>query len=232
MTPESAYRDFWAGVGDRFPDLGGAASTDYYARNEQRLFEEHFPPLPGLTILKTDLWDEAKNTRILAWASAHGAKAFGVDISPPAPEEPRDGLLFVGRFVPKKGLGTLIVALQQLRAEGREPETVLVGDGPEASALKAAAAGLTRLRFAGWQPPEEVARLMRRAALLAVPSIRAPGGDAEGLPSVAVEAMAAGLPVVASDEAGLAGVVQPGETGVLVPARDPAALAAAIGVHL
>jgi len=76
-------RDFWAGVGARFPDLGGAVSTRYYAENEQRLFTEHFPPLAGLKILKTDLWDEAKNTRILAWASRHGAHAYGIDISAP-----------------------------------------------------------------------------------------------------------------------------------------------------
>jgi SAM-dependent methyltransferase len=78
-----AYRRFWAGVGERFPDLDGAVSTQYYAENERRLFEEHFPALPGLKILKTDLWDEAKNTRILAWASARGARAYGVDISEP-----------------------------------------------------------------------------------------------------------------------------------------------------
>ena len=80
---ESTYRDFWAGVGERFPDLGGAVSTQYYADNEQRLFTEHFPALEGLRILKTDLWDEAKNTRILAWASRRGARAYGIDISPP-----------------------------------------------------------------------------------------------------------------------------------------------------
>ncbi len=78
-----AYRDFWARVGERFPDLGGAASTRYYADNERRLFAEHLPPLQGLRILKTDLWDEAKNTRILAWAARRGARAFGVDISEP-----------------------------------------------------------------------------------------------------------------------------------------------------
>jgi len=83
MISPSAYRDFWAGVGERFPDLAGAASTRYYADNEQRLFAEHFPPLDGLKVLKTDLWDEAKNTRILAWAAARGARAFGVDISRP-----------------------------------------------------------------------------------------------------------------------------------------------------
>jgi SAM-dependent methyltransferase len=81
--PRSAYRDFWAGVGEHFPDLGGAASTRFYADNEQRLFTEHFPPLGGLRILKTDLWDEAKNTRILAWASRQGAHAYGIDISEP-----------------------------------------------------------------------------------------------------------------------------------------------------
>lgn len=83
MTPADAYRAFWHAVGEEFPDLGGAASTRYYAANEQRLFAEHFPGLDGLAILKTDLWDEAKNTRILAWASEQGAHAYGVDISPP-----------------------------------------------------------------------------------------------------------------------------------------------------
>jgi hypothetical protein len=67
----------------RFPDLAGAASTRYYSDNERRLFTEHFPALEGLRILKTDLWDEAKNTRILAWASRQGARAYGVDISEP-----------------------------------------------------------------------------------------------------------------------------------------------------
>jgi SAM-dependent methyltransferase len=79
----AAYRRFWVRVGERFPDLGGAASTRYYAANEERLLAEHLPPLAGLRILKTDLWDEAKNTRILAWAAARGAHTFGVDISEP-----------------------------------------------------------------------------------------------------------------------------------------------------
>ena len=55
MTPRSAYRNFWSGVGERFPDLAGAVSTRYYSDNERRLFREHFPALEGLKILKTDL---------------------------------------------------------------------------------------------------------------------------------------------------------------------------------
>jgi SAM-dependent methyltransferase len=83
MTPRAAYRQFWAGVGEHFPDLAGAESTRFYSDNERRLFAEHFPALEGLRMLKTDLWDEAKNTRILAWASRQGADAFGIDISAP-----------------------------------------------------------------------------------------------------------------------------------------------------
>ena len=83
VTPAGAYRRFWADVGGRFPDLGGAASTRYYADNERRLFSEHFPALPGLMVFKTDLWDEARNTRILAWASQQGARVYGIDISEP-----------------------------------------------------------------------------------------------------------------------------------------------------
>ncbi len=79
----AAYRRFWAKLGGAFPDLGGAESTAYYLDNEKRLFEQFLPNLEGLRIFKTDLWDEAKNTRILAWAAERGARVFGIDISPP-----------------------------------------------------------------------------------------------------------------------------------------------------
>ncbi len=88
-TVPSAYRRFWADVGERFPDLGGAASTRYYSENERRLFAEHFPPLRGLRVFKSDLWDEAKNTRILAWAGRQGARVYGIDISEPTVSEAR-----------------------------------------------------------------------------------------------------------------------------------------------
>lgn len=89
MTRSSPYRDFWAAIGATFPDLGGAASTRFYAENERRLFTEHCPPLAGLKVLKTDLWDEARNTRILVWASDQGALAYGVDIAEPTLRQAR-----------------------------------------------------------------------------------------------------------------------------------------------
>ena len=92
MSPTSlgdAYRRFWQKVGATFPDLGGAASTAYYLENEKRLLSEHIPNLGRCAVLKTDLWDEVKNTRVLQWVRAQGASAFGVDISEPTVRQAR-----------------------------------------------------------------------------------------------------------------------------------------------
>ena len=86
---EASYRRFWQRVGHDFPDLGGARSTDFYFHNEVRLLRESLPELQGCRLLKTDLWDEAKNTRILCWAAAQGARVYGVDISEPIVRQAR-----------------------------------------------------------------------------------------------------------------------------------------------
>jgi SAM-dependent methyltransferase len=83
MTPADEYRRFWHDVGETFPDLGGAASTSFYRANEERLIAGLLGPLHGARVLKTDLWDEARNTRILQWVAAQGARVTGIDISPP-----------------------------------------------------------------------------------------------------------------------------------------------------
>lgn len=77
------YQGFWDRVGADFPDLGGAASTAHYREGEERLLSRAFPELAGTAIFKTDLWDEARNTRILQWAAARGARSHGIDISTP-----------------------------------------------------------------------------------------------------------------------------------------------------
>ena len=91
MLPASsdAYRQFWHEVGEGFPDLGGAASTAYYRENEKRLLSEHVPDLGRCSVLKTDLWDEVKNTRILQWVQGQGSAAFGIDISEPTVRQAR-----------------------------------------------------------------------------------------------------------------------------------------------
>jgi exosortase/archaeosortase family protein len=80
---DAAYRTFWDRVGAEFPDLGEAASTRFYFENEKRLIGRHLGHLDGRRVLKTDLWDEARNTRILQWVQRQGATVVGVDISGP-----------------------------------------------------------------------------------------------------------------------------------------------------
>jgi glycosyltransferase involved in cell wall biosynthesis len=143
-----------------------------------------------------------------------------------APGDP--AIVFVGRFVEKKGIAHLIEAMRLLAGRGSPAQLVLIGDGPLAGALREAARGLDRVSFPGWLPNAEVRRRMRGAAAVCVPSITARDGDSEGLPSVILEAMAEGAPVVASDHAGIAEAVAHNRTGLLVPPGDPRALAVAL----
>ncbi|MEO6222221.1 MAG: methyltransferase domain-containing protein, partial [Vicinamibacterales bacterium] len=80
---DPGYQRFWHDVGESFPSLTGAASTAYYFESEKRLIAEAVPSLANRDVLKTDLWDEAKNTRILLWVADQGARVYGVDISEP-----------------------------------------------------------------------------------------------------------------------------------------------------
>ncbi len=154
------------------------------------------------------------------------------DFFSPAPGPPDPGLiLHVGRLVEKKGTRLL---LQALRAVPRG-HLVIIGDGPERRPLEdqARRLGLAhRARFLGPLPPDSVRDWMRRAWLLAVPSLTARDGDAEGLPTVLCEAAATGLPVVASIHSGVPEAVVGDETGLLMPEGDVDALANALAALL
>ena len=158
----------------------------------------------------------------------------GVDLGRfrPEPERAEPGLIVhVGRLVEKKGTAVLIEAVARLRREGSGARLVVIGDGPLRPALERRAnerdlAG--RVEFLGEIVPDEVAAWLRRAWLLAVPSVTARDGDAEGLPTVLVEAAASGVPAVATDHMGNGEVVIAGLSGLLVGERDPLALAAAL----
>jgi glycosyltransferase involved in cell wall biosynthesis len=152
---------------------------------------------------------------------------IGAERAPlPPPERPY--LMFVGRFVAKKGVAHLLNAMRILEGEGAAVDLVLIGDGPIGGLLRQSAAGLTYARFLGWRPAHEVRRAMDGALAVCVPSVVARGGDTEGLPNVVLEAMAAAVPVIGSDLAGIAEAVTHERTGFLVPPGDPPALAAVV----
>ncbi len=137
----------------------------------------------------------------------------------------------MGRLVEKKGFHILIEAIRLLRAEGRDVQCRIVGDGEERENLAqqiAAAALEGSVRLIGSLPQSEVVREMRSAALLACPCVVGSDGNRDGLPTVLLEAMALGLPCVATDVTGIPELVRDGETGFLVPDGDPEALSDAI----
>jgi len=155
----------------------------------------------------------------------------GVPPASPGPGTQGGPLLFVGRLVAKKGVDVLIDACALLRSEFPELGVEIVGGGPLAEELagRAGRAGVAdRIRFLGPQPAEVVDAAFRRCSLLALPSRIDEHGDRDGMPTVLVEALARGVPVVATDLVGIPEVVRHGETGLLVPPDDPPALAAAI----
>jgi colanic acid/amylovoran biosynthesis glycosyltransferase len=156
---------------------------------------------------------------------------IGVEVPHVAPKVPggTGPFLFVGRFVPKKGIDILADAVRRLHASGAPVRLLCVGDGPLRSTLEALARETGTVELTGWLSPAEVTRRMAGAAALLVPSIVAPDGDAEGLPSVIPEAMARAIPVIGSAEGGIAEAVEHEATGLLVPPGDAGALAAAMG---
>ncbi len=145
-------------------------------------------------------------------------------------EDAREPLvLFVGRLVEKKGCRVLLEAMTRVERKVPGARLVVLGDGPLRAELEAyARASLRRAEFAGVQPQDQVRRWMDRAGVLAAPSVRAIDGDTEGLPTVVLEAMERGLPVVASDGTGAEEAVVDGETGFLTGQGDAEGLAEAL----
>jgi glycosyltransferase involved in cell wall biosynthesis len=138
----------------------------------------------------------------------------------------------VGRLVDKKGFGILLEAAPAILAGRPDARLAIGGGGDLETPLRRRAAELgiaDRVAFPGPLSHPEALALIARAEVFVMPSLRDERGNVDGLPIVVLEAMAAGRPVVASDVAGLPLAVSDGETGLLVPERDPAALATAVG---
>lgn len=158
---------------------------------------------------------------------------IGVEITPLAPRTtPGEAILFIGRMVEMKGLPVLVDAIRHLRAQGQTAPVVLIGDGPDRPAIEAALRGTKNIEFRGWQSQDQIAAALAAARAVCIPSVIARSGEAEGLPSVAVEAMRQAIPVIASTDAGTVGLISAGKNGLIFPSRDASALAASIATML
>jgi glycosyltransferase involved in cell wall biosynthesis len=138
-------------------------------------------------------------------------------------------ILFVGRHIERKGIRYLIEAAKYLPRDQFEIRIVGVGDLTEQ--LKELAAHVSgnsaEIIFTGKLSPEALANEYKTANVFTLPAIVDSKGDTEGLGVVLIEAMELGLPIVASNVGGIPDVVIDGETGILVPEKDPEALASA-----
>ena len=134
-------------------------------------------------------------------------------------------LVFVGRLAGVKGVPVLLDALSQIKADMPDLRVTLIGDGPERADLEIRAQDLglgAVVTFAGYKSQDEVAETLASADALVLPSF------AEGVPVTLMEAMASGLPVLATRVGGISELVEDGISGYLVPPGNVEALAARI----
>lgn len=172
----------------------------------------------------------------------HAAKIHrvynGIDVAGflqavPAPGRPR--IVSVGRYIEKKGYADLIDACGMLRDRGIDFECAIVGGGPLEEALRTRIEerGLQEIVcLTGPQPQEEVRQLLASATVFVLACATEADGGMDNLPTVIVEAMASGLPVVSTRLAGVPEMVEHDVTGLLVGEKQPAALADAIATIL
>jgi colanic acid/amylovoran biosynthesis glycosyltransferase len=141
-------------------------------------------------------------------------------------------IVAVGRLVEKKGFDDLLRACAIMTKTGRDYRCVIIGDGEHREALEGQLAELDlgdRVELLGPRPRDEVMMMVSRASVMAAPCVVGEDGNRDGLPTVLLEAMALGTPCVSTPVTGIPEVVRHAETGLLVPERDPAALAGALG---
>jgi glycosyltransferase involved in cell wall biosynthesis len=190
-------------------------STSY----NRRYIERHFPdaPLDKVRVLNPGI-------RLRGRPAASGA---------PAPAAAGMRVACVANLVEKKGHTYLLQAVEILRGRGLPVELTLVGDGPLRGELEreARTRGLgDAVRFAGGVPHQEVLAMLARGEVdvFALPSLVLDDGQREGLPFALMEALSYGVPVVSTDTAGIAELVEDGRTGFLVNQRSAEDLAAAL----
>lgn len=137
-------------------------------------------------------------------------------------------ILTIGRLTEKKGIEYAIRAVARVAATGSAISYRIVGEGPMRVALENLVQELDAshvVQFAGWRTHDEVLAMLEEAHILLAPSVVAADGDEEGIPNSVKEAMAMGIPVVATRHGGIPEVVEHAKSGYLVPERDVDALA-------
>jgi colanic acid/amylovoran biosynthesis glycosyltransferase len=140
-------------------------------------------------------------------------------------------IISIGRLIEKKGFADLVEACRLLAAAGREFRCEIIGEGPLENTLRAQIERShlqEKVALIGPQTQEQIKERLAAATVFALPCTTEAAGGTDNLPTVIMEAMAAGLPVVSTPIAGVPEMVQDGVTGELVQPNEPIAVAQAI----
>ncbi|HEX6305544.1 MAG TPA: glycosyltransferase, partial [Anaerolineales bacterium] len=202
-----------------------------------------FRQAAAVTACSVELRDRAfalgapQNTQLIAWGADPDIFSPAARKSGSAHDEAegRAGkpvvIATLGRLVYKKGFKNLIAAIPELVQCYPQVKAIIGGAGPLQAALHQQARDLgieKHVSFPGRIPWDEVPGFLASADIFVLPSVRDPFGNVDGLPTVVPEAMASGLPVVASDIGGVNLLISHGYNGLLVPAGEVKALVAAV----
>ena len=152
--------------------------------------------------------------------------AVDLNLFKPSKAKSNDPLfVWVGRFIPEKGLPYLVNATEIVVRECKNAKFILIGDGPMLPLIKKIVrkSGLDdHVKFTGFMGAKLVSHVLSKATAFVFPSLK------EGMPKAVLEAMACGLPIVASNISGIDEFVKDEYNGLLVPPRNPQALAETI----
>ena len=162
----------------------------------------------------------------------HRIISMGADIErfKPAPQRQDSTFtyLFVGKIVEKKGLRFLLEAVKELDNDQMRFQLIVVGGGRSKEKMQAHARSLgiaDKVRFLGWVNHAGLAQIYNESDVVVVPSVFDHKGETEGMPTVIPEAMACGIPVIASNISGIPDIVKDGYNGWLTIPGDPMDLA-------
>jgi starch synthase len=198
---------------------GAAMLPEILLRRMDREFETCDHILVPSNVSRQSFAERGLDGKTIVVPSGVDSEFFSVP-SVPRSEKPLFRVCYVGRVQMAKGVAYLLQAWKRLALP--HAELVLVGEVKPAAQSVLNSWADSSVRFTGILPPEEVAKIYRESDLFAFPSV------SEGLAEVVLEAMATGLPVVATDLSGANDCLKHGKEGLIIPARDVDAMADAI----
>ena len=213
----------------------GHANDIFVERPDQRLPLKQLIKDAEFVATETDFSTDYLQSKFPESANKIHRVYNGLNLDPFRMANPAAGsleIISIGRLIPKKGFELLVNACNVLMSRGLQLHCRIVGSGPEHVPLRQLIDRLGLGKFIELTGPKaqpEIVDLLAQSNLFVFPAVEDGSGDRDNLPTVIIEAMASGLPVVATGLGGIGEIVTHQANGLIVPEGDVDALAAAIG---